>query len=250
MDNTYITLSPDNLAREHLCCAIADKRHQQGVADKKTWLAARMPQGHVFRKLDARGKVFIEYAPLEQAWVPVEGPGYLYIHCLWVSGSYKGKGHGGALLDSCIQEARAQRCAGVCVLSADKKKPFLSEKGIFVKHGFEVVDTLPGGYELLALSLDGSKPRFADTARAMRIPEQDLTIYHSPQCPYIADCLQQVRAVCEREGIPLRLIPVESAAQAKALPGVFNNWAVFYKGRFQTLHLLNEGYLMKMLASA
>ena len=113
-----------------------------------------------------------------------------------------------------------------------------------------VVDTLPGGYELLALTLDGSKPRFADTARAMRIPEEDLTIYHSPQCPYIADCLQQVCAVCEREGIPLRLIPVESAAQAKALPGVFNNWAVFYKGRFQTLHLLNEGYLMKMLASA
>ena len=27
----------------------------------------------------------------------------------------------------------------------------------------------------------------------------------------------------------------------------FNNWAVFHKGKFVTHHLLNEGYLKKML---
>lgn len=250
MGDVYLTLTAENLEREHLCCAIADKKHQQGVDDKKAWLQAQIPQGHVFRKLDARGKVFIEYAPLERAWVPVEGPGYLYVHCLWVSGSYKGKGHAGALLQSCLDDARTRKRAGVCVLSADKKKPFLSDKGIFVKYGFEVVDTLPGGYQLLALSLDGSLPKFTDAARAMRITDQELTIYYAPQCPYIPDCLRQVRAVCEQEGIPLRLIPVDNIAQAKALPCVFNNWAVFYRGQFQTLHLLNEGYLRKMLAGA
>ena len=88
----FITLNPDNVMSEHLCCAISDKKHQTGVNDKRNWLSERVKEGHVFRKLDAQGKVFIEYAPLEKAWVPVTGDNYLYIYCLWVAGSYKGKG--------------------------------------------------------------------------------------------------------------------------------------------------------------
>ena len=33
-----------------------------------------------------RGKCFIEYIPAENAWVPIEAAGWLYINCLWVSG--------------------------------------------------------------------------------------------------------------------------------------------------------------------
>ena len=90
---------------EHLCCAIADKKHQTGVNDKRNWLAERIKEGHIFRKLDAQGKVFIEYAPLEKAWILVTGDNYFYIYCLWVSGSYKGKGYGKELLQSCIDDA-------------------------------------------------------------------------------------------------------------------------------------------------
>lgn len=41
-----------------------------------------MKEGHIFRKLDAKATVFIEYAPLETAWVPVIGENYFYIYCL------------------------------------------------------------------------------------------------------------------------------------------------------------------------
>lgn len=104
------------------------QKHQTGVNDKRNWLAERIKEGHVFRKLDAQGKVFIEYAPLEKAWVPVTGDNYFYIYCLWVSGSYKGKGYGKELLQSCIDDAKAQGKSGICLLSSKKKKPFLSEK--------------------------------------------------------------------------------------------------------------------------
>ncbi len=247
MSDVHLDLTLDNLEQEHLCCAIADKKHQQGVDRKKAWVRQRLPLGHVFHKLDARGKVFIEYTPLENAWVPVLGENYLYIHCLWVSGSYKGKGHAAVLLSRCLEDARAQRCAGVCVLSSNKKKPFLSDKKFFVRHGFQVADQLEGDYELLALSFDGSLPRFADNARQMRIDGQELTIYYSPQCPYIPDCLAQVQELCARKGLPLHLVPVESVRQAKALPCPFNNWAVFWRSKLQTLHLLNATYLEKML---
>ena len=41
---------------------------------------------------------------------------------------------------------------------------------------------------------------------------------------------------------------MDSLEAAKAVPCVFNNWAVFKDGRFETVHLLNEGQLKKLLA--
>ena len=79
MNEVFLTLDADNLNNEHLCCAIADKKHQAGVVAKKAWLSERIMEGHVFRKLDEKGKVFIEYAPLEKAWVPVIGENYIFV---------------------------------------------------------------------------------------------------------------------------------------------------------------------------
>ena len=57
-----------------------------------------------------------------------------------------------------------------------------------------------------------------------------------------------IRDSCEANGIPLELVAVDSLEAAKAVPCVFNNWAVFKDGRFETVHLLNEGQLKKLLA--
>ena len=38
---------------------------------------------YCFRKLNEKATVFVEYAPLEQAWVPIEGDNYYYIYCLF-----------------------------------------------------------------------------------------------------------------------------------------------------------------------
>lgn len=248
MSEAYLNLTAENLDSQHVCCAIADKKHQCGVAAKKKWLRERLAEGHVFRKLDDRGKVFIEYAPLETAWTPVLGDNYLYIYCLWVAGSFKGKGHAAALLGYCIEDAKARGKSGVCVLSARKKKPFMADKKFFMKYGFETVDTTDDGYELLALSFDGSLPRFAQNVKKQAIPGKELTIYYGMQCPFIPNCIEQVKGYCEANSVPLELVAVDSLEAAKALPCVFNNWAVFKDGRFETVHLLNEGQLKKLLA--
>lgn len=244
----YINLRQENLADEHLCCAIADRKHQEGVDAKKAWLKERLGEGHVFRKLNAKGKVFIEYAPVETAWTPVIGDNYLYIYCLWVSGSFKGQGHGRALVQYCIADAQKQGKSGVCVISSLKKKPFLADKKFFELLGFETVDTINNDYLLLALSFDDTKPRFAEQVKSQSIPGQELTIFYSPQCPYIKNCLEQIENYCQANQIPLALIAVDTREKAKALPCVFNNWAVFHRGKFVTVHLLNEGYLQKLLA--
>lgn len=244
----YIKITEENLTTEHLCCAISDKKHQAGVNTKREWLSDQLKEGHVFRKLNEKGKVFIEYAPLEKAWVPVVGENYLHIYCLWVAGRFKGKGHGKALLEFCIEDAKRQGKSGISVISSKKKTPFLSDKKFMLVNGFRVVDTLPGGYELLALSFDSTHPRFADSAKPQKIDSLDLTIYYGQQCPYIPNCIEQVKTYCEANDIPVNLIAVDSVEKAKSLPGVFNNWAVYYNGVFETVHMLNEGYLKKMLA--
>lgn len=247
MSNQFINLTLDNLNSEHVCCAISDKKHQCGVSNKKAWLKERIPEGHTFRKLDERGKVFIEYAPLETAWVPVEGDNYLYIYCLWVSGSFKGKGYGKSLLEYCINDAKKQGKSGICVLSSKKKKPYLTDKKFMLKYAFEVVDSVNNEYELLALSFDETKPHFTDTVKAMSTDDEQLTIYYGRQCPFIFNCIEQVKNYCEKNNVPLKLIEVDSLEKAKTVPCIFNNWATFYKGKFQSLLLLNENSLKNML---
>ena len=92
MDAGFINLTPENLDGEHLCCIIRSKKAHPGVEAKRQWLADRLKEGHIFRKLNAKATVFIEYAPLETAWTPVLGDSYYYIYCLWVCGESKGKG--------------------------------------------------------------------------------------------------------------------------------------------------------------
>ncbi len=68
--NEFVNLSVENIDSEHLCCIIRTKIKHPGVEAKRQWLKERLPEGHVFRKLNAKATVFIEYAPLEKAWVP------------------------------------------------------------------------------------------------------------------------------------------------------------------------------------
>lgn len=247
MNETFINLTIDNLDSEHLCCAISDKKHQDGVSTKKQWLKERIKEGHVFRKLDVKGKVFIEYAPLEKAWVPIQGDNYLYIYCLWVAGSFKGKGYANSLIEYCINDAKKNEKSGICILSSKKKKPYLSDKKFFLKYGFEVVDTVGDGYELLALSFNEDKPCFSDNVKKMGIEQKELTIYYGMQCPFIPNCIKQVEEYCRSNDIPVNIIVVDTLEKAKNLPCIFNNWAVFYNGDYMTNLLLNEGALKKLL---
>ncbi|WP_300393704.1 N-acetyltransferase [Fusobacterium sp.] len=246
MNKHFINLTIENIEKEHLCCAISDKKHQMGVITKKNWLKERIIEGHIFRKLDEKGKVFIEYAPLESAWVPIYGDNYLYIYCLWVSGSFKGKGYAKSLIEYCINDAKEKGKSGICILSSKKKKPYLSDKKFLLKYGFDTVDTIKNDYELLALSFDGKKPYFSEKAKEMKINNKELTIYYSLQCPYILNCINQVEEYCNKKNIPLNIISIDTLEKAKNLPCIFNNWAVFYNGKYETNYLMNETFLKKM----
>lgn len=241
-----VDLTPENLESEHLCCIIRKKPHP-GVEAKRSWLKERLAEGHVFRKLSGNGCAFIEYAPLERAWVPVVGENYLYLYCLWVTGEPRNKGVGRALMESCIADAKEKGKSGICMLGAAKQKAWLSDQSFAKKFGFEVVDATPGGYELLALSFDGSAPRFAPRAKGEVIDSPNLTVLYDYQCPFIPDRIAKLRDYCEKSGIPAEFVLVDSLETAKNLPCPFNNWAVFYGGKLATVNQLDGAGVQKLM---
>lgn len=243
--NEYINITLENIEKEHLCCAISDKKHQDGVNAKKEWLKERIKEGHVFRKLNVQGKVFIEYSPLEKAFVPVEGDHYLYIYCLWIAGSFKGNGYGKELLEYVIENAKRQGKNGICVISSKKKKPFLGEKDFYIKYGFKVVDTI-GDYELLALPFHSKIPQFCSEARKMEIDSKDLTIYYSFECPFVINSIKEIEEYGKENHIKINFYKVDTLEKAKNVPCIFNNWAVFKDGKFVNNTLLNKNSIAKL----
>ena len=275
----FINLTAENLAEEHLCCIIRSRKAHPGVETKRRWLAERLKEGHVFRKLDAKATVFVEYAPLEAAWVPIVGDNYIYIYsrgqrakrtcshvhlataarvkypdacigvfdCLWVLGDYKGKGYGKALMEYCLNDAGKMGRSGVCMLGATKQKAWLSDQSFAKKFGFETVDRTENGYELLARSFDGTVPAFSPNAKKMKIEQEELTIYYDQQCPYTYQSIESVKQYCASNHVPVSFFLVDTLQKAKELPCVFNNWAVFYKGRFETVNLLDAAALKRIL---
>ncbi|NWL86685.1 GNAT family N-acetyltransferase [Paenibacillus sp. 79R4] len=247
MDIDFVNLTIENLVNEHLCCIIRSKKPHPGIDAKKQWLSERLKEGYVFRKLNAKATVFIEYAPLETAWVPITGDNYYYLYCLWATGSHKGKGYGKLLMEYCLADAKEKGKSGVCMLGAKKQKSFLSDQSFAKKFGFEVVDTTDNGYELLALSFDGTTPKFAQNAKKEEIESQELTIYYDIQCPFVYQNMETIKQYCETNDVPVSFIHVDTLQKAKELPCVFNNWGVFYKGSFETVNLLDIPYLKRIL---
>lgn len=243
----FINLTTENLEQEHLCCIIRSRKPHPGVEAKRQWLSDRLKEGHVFRKLNAKGCCFIEYAPLETAWVPINGDNFYYIYCLWVQGEFKGKGYGKELMEYCIADAKEKGKSGICMLGAKKQKNWLSDQAFAKKYGFEVVDITDTGYELLALSFDGTTPQFTENAKREKIENQELTIYYDMQCPYIYQKIEEIEQYCETNEVPVRFIQIDTLQKAKEVPCVFNNWGAFYKGKFETLNLLDVTAVQKLL---
>ena len=122
MNTDFTNLTTENLSNEHLCCIIRSKKSHPGIEAKRQWLSDRLNEGHVFRKLNAKATVFIEYAPLETAWVPVIGDNYYYLYCLWVLGSPRRNGYGKALIEYCIADAKEKGRSGICMLGAKNRR--------------------------------------------------------------------------------------------------------------------------------
>ena len=229
----YIRITKDNIDSEHICCAMSNK---QSIV-KKEWLKQRFEEGLVFYRSEERGKCFIEYIPAENAWVPIIAEGYIYINCLWVSGSMKGHGYSNDLLDACIRDAKAQGRQGLCILSSEKrKKEFLSDPKYMAYKGFSVADTSENGITLMYLPLtpNAEPPKFKECARYPKAAEEGFILYYTDQCPYTYYWVPRVEEAAKEHHIPLKVIHITDKESAQNMPAPVTTYALFRDGKFVT----------------
>ncbi len=244
----YIRVTKENLEKEHICCAISNNKDIQ-VSSKKAWLAERLDEGLVFLKSTERGKCFIEYLPAEMAWTPIEAPGYMYIDCLWVSGSLKGHGYSNDLLQSCVRDSREKGKKGLCLLSAEKKLPFLADPKYLRYKGFSVCDEADNGIQLWYLPFaDGAeKPAFKACAKHPRTEEQGFVLYYSHQCPFPAKYVPIIESLAAEKKVKFRSVLLKDRDAARNAPTPVTNYALFYNGRYLSNEILSEKKFLKLV---
>ena len=246
-----IQITPENLEKEHICCAISNERDCQ-VQAKKAWLAKRLEEGLVFLKGDVRGKCFIEYIPAEHAWAPIEAEGYMYIDCLWVSGQFKGHGYSSLLLDECIRDAKEKGRRGLAVLSSEKKLGYLSDPKYLKYKGFQTTDAAGPHFRLMALPFEGQTelPRFSPRLQqaAAQVPKTGLVLYYTSQCPFTAKYVPLLEAICRDRNVPIQTFHITTTEQAQNAPCPYTAFSLYWNGGFVTHEIPSEKKFEKLLA--
>lgn len=237
-----ITLTLDNIEKEHICCAMSAKDNQ--ATSKKEWLKERIQEGLVFTKLNERGKCFIEYIPIEKAWIHLTGKDYMYINCLWVSGKFQGHGYAKELLKKCILDSQAKGKKGLVILSSPKKKSFLMDYDFLIKQGFYSVDKWNEEYELLFYPFEDGQP--APKFMIEDVKEDGLVLYYTHQCPFNIKYVQEIKEYCIKQNIPLTIHHLQTREQALQAPTPMTTYSLFYQKKFMTREVLNVRKLEKI----
>lgn len=239
---SFVVVDGDTIDQEHICCALGQDRANKARAQtKKDWMKKEFEHGLVFRKLDQRGKVFLESMPIETVWKPLVGANHLVINCLWVSGQFKGKGYAKALLEACVQDARDRGCDGVAVVTSSTAKPYLTDKKFYAAHGFATVDRAAPYFELMVYALhDGAeKPRFTDRARTNESSFKDgIEFVYANQCVFMEEYVPMLDAVARSEGRQTRVVKLLSGEHARACGSPFGTLGIYDRGKFLTHELM------------
>lgn len=235
----YIKITKENIDKEHICCAMSGK---QSLA-KKEWLKERFSDGLVFYRSEERGKCFIEYIPAENAWVPVEADGYIYINCMWVAGSMKGHGYADDLLNERIRDATEKGKKGICILCAEgRKREFLADPKFLAYKGFKTADISDCGINLtyLPLTPNAEPPKFKSCAKHPQINEKGFVLYYTDQCPFTFYWVPKVQEAAKEHGIPLKVIHIIDKENARNVPAPVTTYALFKDGKFLTQSIQSD----------
>ncbi|MGE7692937.1 GNAT family N-acetyltransferase [Lysinibacillus sp. NPDC094177] len=246
----YLQITRTNIEQEHICCALGAKQYEQAVKQKKEWLMNRIDEGLVFYRLNDRAKVFIEYLPAHQAWVPIDAPNYMYINCLWVSGKYKNQNHARQLFEKCKEDALAQGMDGIVHIVSKKNLPFLSDKRFFEHLGFKVVDQAAPYFQLAVYKFNESVDRDPSFKLQVKNPlsnNRGIVIYFTAQCPFAVGVIDDLKNIAEKRGIPFRTYQLMTKDEAQNAPIIWTTFGLFYNGQFITHEIMGANKFEKLL---
>lgn len=244
---SVMELNEHNIS-ESGCFCQRSNANAPGYINKNKWLLEKFHEGLKYVKIMDGNKQagFIEYISIEYSSRVVYGENYMVIHCLWVS--MTGKGYASKLINSCLQDAKEQKKAGVIVIT-NPDTSWTPSKDIFLKHHFKEIAHAPYGFELLVCKFENAPDPFFPNDWDERLSAfQELTIFRTPQCPFLDIATDNVVEGAKKLGIHAKMIDLQNRAELlKLSPTPYGVYGVVYKGQLIAFHRLTVHSAIKRL---
>jgi len=245
-DIEIIDLTPGNIA-DYGVCGYKDVKKHVELRKKIEWFKKYYPKGLRIKAVFSKKGGYqgmLEYIPGGYAHRPVDADGYMFIHCVFVGfkKEFKGKGLASCLIDECIKDAKVSKMQGVTVVT--REGSFMAHNDIFLKKGFQVVDSAEPDFNLLALKFDAisKDPKFKlMNADNLKKYSKGLTVIRSPQCPYTE---KNVNAILEtaknKYNIKANVIDLKDSDAAQQSPCAFGTFCIIYNGEIISHHPISN----------
>jgi len=242
---------------EHGLFCLKSKKKTEGYRRKFEWAKERFKEGLQIKLLlvnegprrGFRSRGFIEYIPGEFTWRGIDAKGYMVIHCIWVVGRNRGHGYGSKLLELCLNDAKEMQ--GVAAVTSSRT--WLPGAKLFIKHGFEKVDSMMPDLELYVKRFSNSVPM----PKFYRFPEEKLkeyargiTVFQSDQCPYVFASVKTITETAKQAGIPVRIKAVKSCEEAQNSVHPYGTFSVLFDGKLLTYHSISGKGLLDCLSQS
>lgn len=234
-----IDVTPENVQEETLFCIKDIKK--AGFHSKREWFKKQYQLGLRMKILkDDTDKMigFIEYIPVSDAWRPVEGNDFMFIHCMYVyPNKNKNKGYGSLLINEVEKEVKEKKMSGMCVMAS--KGAWISDKRIFENNDFIEVDQR-GRFELMVKKLEpkAKDPKLIDwTANQKKYHGWHLI--YADQCPWHEKSVFNLLNTAMDYGIDLQLTKLSTSKEAKQAPSGYGVFSLIHNGRLIEDHYLS-----------
>lgn len=238
-----IEVTKKNIEEYSPRCFIANDN--PGMIKKLEWVQKRFKEGLKLKQIyDTRnqkisGQVetssnsdkkligYIEYINGENAFRAVDAKNYLFIHCLWVSpNKYKNKGYASQLLKEVEKDMGNN--LGVATITSDDG--FMSSKDLFVKNGYEEIET-KGKFQLMVKQIKkGQLPKLKNVDKELE-KYKGLNIVYSSQCPWVARSINDIVDVIEKTRLNVKVKEMKTAKQAQLAPSIYSTFNLIYDGK-------------------
>ena len=130
---------------------------------------------------------------------------------------------------------------GLVTVVGTSKFHFMGDAKWLLRQGFETIEKLPYGFSLLALKINPAAPdpSFNGTVSSGECEEKEgVVVYYTHRCPFAEFHVRNsLVSVTENKGIPLKIVRLETMAQAQNAPTPATIFSLFYKGKFVTTDL-------------